>query len=410
MKLYHILILGLLMLALSAQAQVPQAISFQGMAMDGNGGLITNQSIEVVVDIHKNSPSGQTVYSEVHEVTTSDLGHFTLEIGRGSNSSTSFSKISWGEADHFAEIDLDGQLVGIVQLVSVPYAFVAQEAGNGIAGLTGATGAQGPQGATGATGPTGPPGPDGNGTDCWDINGNGIGDPFEDVNGDGVYSTDDCTGPAGPTGAQGPQGAQGPEGPKGSDIGAKGPDGPRGPRGDAYVGPPGNPGPDGAKGLSGPQGPQGAAGAAGAVGPEGDPGPQGPPGIGGGQPGPQGDKGPDGIAEGDPGDAGIACWDTNGNTIADAGEDKNGDGIVDAYDCHGVQGPAGASGATGAQGPQGPQGPFGPAGSNDKLNLPMLSTPPTSSGAGYYLDDGSNTDNGLPGFRYFDSTTNSWVG
>lgn len=59
----------------------------------------------------------------------------------------------------------------------------------------------------------GPPG-----LSCWDSNGNGNGDPSEDINGDGNYDTLDCQGPSGPlgqtggTGNEGPQGEQGPAG------------------------------------------------------------------------------------------------------------------------------------------------------------------------------------------------------
>lgn len=86
-------------------------------------------------------------------------------------------------------------------------------------GPTGPAGADGTDGANGAQGPIGPPGPPGpagvDGTDgsdgadginCWDLNGNGVNDPSEDVNSDGLFNADDCQGPAGtglPTGATG---------------------------------------------------------------------------------------------------------------------------------------------------------------------------------------------------------------
>jgi len=41
---------------------------------------------------------------------------------------------------------------------------------------------------------------------CWDLNGNGIGDPQEDVNGDGLWDAMDCQGPPGPQGEPGPPG------------------------------------------------------------------------------------------------------------------------------------------------------------------------------------------------------------
>jgi type VI protein secretion system component Hcp len=64
----------------------------------------------------------------------------------------------------------------------------------------------------GAPGPSGgEPGDDG--LNCWDLNGNGIGDLEEDTNGDEFFDAADCVGPQGDTGLQGPPGAAGPAGP-----------------------------------------------------------------------------------------------------------------------------------------------------------------------------------------------------
>ncbi len=54
-----------------------------------------------------------------------------------------------------------------------------------------------------------------NGINCWDLNGNGLNDTNEDINGDGVFDALDCQGSTGPAGPQGPQGIQGPAGPQG---------------------------------------------------------------------------------------------------------------------------------------------------------------------------------------------------
>lgn len=51
----------------------------------------------------------------------------------------------------------------------------------------------GSAGADGAAGINGAPGADGAaGVSCWDLNGNGVGDPSEDLNGDGVVDVFDC--------------------------------------------------------------------------------------------------------------------------------------------------------------------------------------------------------------------------
>lgn len=52
----------------------------------------------------------------------------------------------------------------------------------------------------------------GNGINCWDTNGNGINDPNEDTNNDGVFDALDCQGAIGATGPAGPQGPAGSSG------------------------------------------------------------------------------------------------------------------------------------------------------------------------------------------------------
>ena len=121
-----------------------------------------------------------------------------------------------------------------------------------------------------------------------------------------------------------------------------------------------------AKGEQGETGPAGKVGPAGPIGPQGKRGPTGAQ----GPKGENGDRGPIGL-QGEAGEAGLMCWDLNGNGVGDlkgegeVNEDINGDGEVSVKDCSGLQGPQGnpgPKGATGAQGPQGVQGPAGPAG------------------------------------------------
>lgn len=141
-----------------------------------------------------------------------------------------------------------------------------------------------------------------NGINCWDLNADGIADvDTEDTNGDGSVDIHDCRGGdgtqgvAGAPGADGIAGLLGPMGP----MGPQGPDGPTGPQGDT--------------GRQGDTGQSGAAGSGSA-----------------GSPGEDGDDGEDGSA-------GLACWDLNGNGLADIDtEDTNGDGSVDVFDCRGL--------------------------------------------------------------------------
>lgn len=99
---------------------------------------------------------------------------------------------------------------------------------------------------------------------CWDLNGNGIEDPNEDINQDSLWNALDCQGAQGITGVTGPVGPAGP-------VGLTGATGPQGIQG--------NPGVAGPTGLTGATGPAGAIGATGPAGPQGATGPQGPAGF-----------------------------------------------------------------------------------------------------------------------------------
>jgi hypothetical protein len=65
----------------------------------------------------------------------------------------------------------------------------------GIQGIQGEQGIQGIQGEQGSPGVQGPAGQDGaDGLHCWDLDGDGAGDAIEDVNGDNLFTAQDCGG------------------------------------------------------------------------------------------------------------------------------------------------------------------------------------------------------------------------
>jgi hypothetical protein len=131
----------------------------------------------------------------------------------------------------------------------------------GDVGPAGPAGATGPQGEVGPVGAAGPIGPQGNsGLACWDLNGDGLEDPVEDINQDYKWNAADCKGLQGEQGIPGVPGPVGPTGP----LGPQGLAGPAGPQGET-----------GATGATGAQGPQGEQGLQGPAGPQGEPGPAG---------------------------------------------------------------------------------------------------------------------------------------
>lgn len=271
---FNILFITLLMASSILSAQVPQAFSYQGLVMDSNGDLVTDSQVGIEIEIYSINDPG--TYTESHSVTSTDLGHVNLEIGRGTSAANqSFDDVLWNAGGVFMNISMDVsggtdfQLVGTVQLLSVPFAFYADQAADGIQGPIGPTGPTGDQGAEGATGAIGIAGQPGTGV-----------------------------GPSGPQGNPGPAGPEGPQGIKGPEGPMDGLPGPAGPQGEP--GPPGD-----FSSIQGPPGPQGEEGDPGDVGEQGLPGEAGEDGIGGGIPGPVGEIGPQGPDKGNRGPDGM---------------------------------------------------------------------------------------------------------
>ena len=139
-------------------AQVPQQISYQAVVRNSSNVLITNTSVTMKVSILMSSATGAAVYVETHTATTNANGLLTIKIGNGTIVSGTFASINWASGSYFVKTESDPtggsnyNIVGVNQLLSVPYALYS---GNGTPGPVGPQGPQGPAGSTGATGPAG---------------------------------------------------------------------------------------------------------------------------------------------------------------------------------------------------------------------------------------------------------------
>ncbi len=177
-----VLLFFVLLFVISAHSQPSEAFNFQSILLNDDNTPITEASVTLSASI--TSPEGRTIYNDQHEVTTSEIGYFSIDIGKGSNPSSDFEVIDWGSSSFYLLLELvtDGEAkqIGEVELLSVPYALLAHYAEEvAFEGPMGPQGEQGRKGAQGAQGPISP-----------------------------------C-GPVGPRGPKGPQGAQGPIGPIG---------------------------------------------------------------------------------------------------------------------------------------------------------------------------------------------------
>jgi len=131
-SLYHIIFT--LMFSCSLAAQTPQKISYQAVIHNSNNQLVTNQQTSLRISILHDSVSGTAVYVENHSPTTNNNGLVSLEIGGGTVVSGSLSSINWSDGSYFIKTEtdptggLDYCIVGISQLLSVPYALYAKTA------------------------------------------------------------------------------------------------------------------------------------------------------------------------------------------------------------------------------------------------------------------------------------------
>ena len=124
-----------LMLYVTAYCGVPQAISYQAVALNASGSPIKNRSIALRLSILSGTPTGTVSYQERQTSTSDNSGIVSIQIGNGSVLSGSFSTIDWSKGVFFlkTEIDTTGGTsynnVGTVQFFSVPFAMYAANAG-----------------------------------------------------------------------------------------------------------------------------------------------------------------------------------------------------------------------------------------------------------------------------------------
>ena len=129
--------LASLFIILSAIAQAPEQINYQGIARKHNGHPIDNDNISLRLTIRDVTSGGAIVYREVRTVMTNEFGLFHVAIGSpGATSSIgTIAGINWGSGSKFLQVEMDPDAgsafvnMGTSQLLSVPYALYAKAAG-----------------------------------------------------------------------------------------------------------------------------------------------------------------------------------------------------------------------------------------------------------------------------------------
>jgi hypothetical protein len=121
-----ILLSSFIVLAIGMCAQAPDYFNYQAMLRSPNGVPMANKNITLVVDLIRDHIDGPSIYLESHEVQTNEMGMVSLKIG----DTDFFDEIDWKQGPYFMSITVDGIHMGTSQLLSVPYALYAKNAGN----------------------------------------------------------------------------------------------------------------------------------------------------------------------------------------------------------------------------------------------------------------------------------------
>lgn len=119
---------------LNVFAQAPEKMSYQAIIRSQTNSLVKNSDISLKIIVHQGTTTGTKVYEETHFVKTNNNGLVSLEIGTGNIFTGNFSTIIWEKGPYFIETQVDAtggsnyNIVGITQLLSVPYALHAKTA------------------------------------------------------------------------------------------------------------------------------------------------------------------------------------------------------------------------------------------------------------------------------------------
>ncbi len=123
------------LLTASVFAQSPEKMSYQAVIRNSSNVLVTNTSIGMQISILQGTASGTAVYVETQNPTTNANGLVSIEIGGGTVVSGTFASIDWSAGPYFIETKTDPSggtnytITGTSQLLSVPYALYAANAG-----------------------------------------------------------------------------------------------------------------------------------------------------------------------------------------------------------------------------------------------------------------------------------------
>ena len=135
MKL-KVLFAFMLFAVMQMSAQAPEKMSYQAIIRASDNSLVLDAPVNLKIIVRQGSVNGTSAYEETHAATTNANGLVSLEIGAGNRISGAFTDIPWANGPFFIETQVDPNggsnysIIGVSQLLSVPYAMYAKYAEN----------------------------------------------------------------------------------------------------------------------------------------------------------------------------------------------------------------------------------------------------------------------------------------
>ena len=134
-KIIGLFILAAILSISNLQAQAPLGFNYQGVALTNAGTPVASKKISLRISLLESQQLGTVIYQETHGTNTDAYGQFSIIIGNGQAVTGKMSNVQWSKFPYYmkVELDLDGGtsfvFVGTSQLLSVPYALYANNAG-----------------------------------------------------------------------------------------------------------------------------------------------------------------------------------------------------------------------------------------------------------------------------------------
>src|SRR4051812_45829935 len=94
---------------LTAMAQAPAQINYQGIARNPGGNVFPNQSMTLRLTIHDGTAAGPVAYRETRNVTTNSFGLFYVAIGSPGATGVvgSVATVNWAAGGKYLQVEMD---------------------------------------------------------------------------------------------------------------------------------------------------------------------------------------------------------------------------------------------------------------------------------------------------------------